>query len=479
MRERSLNKSQTPTIHDGPSSRRWLTFITLEAAFANVFIVLTGGAFLTGMALMLGASDFEIGLLGAIPFMAHAFQLLSAYLVDRTGHRKVITVWSSVAGRQVWWLVIPLLFLGWRWNLNAFLAIFVLSSVSMMIASPAWMAWMADIVPPRIRGRYFGQRNNAVAVATALTAIVGGITLDRFRGMDREALGFGILVGTACLFAAVAVVLIARLPDRKASGGMVGLTISHFLEPLRDRNFRRLLKVFAVWNLAIGIAAPFFAVHMLNILEMSFTVIALYTTLTALVAISTNRIWGKLIDRFGSKPVIAVCALGISIVPLIWWIPRPDFLWILVFEGIYSASLWAGFNLAAFNVPIANSPRTRRTVYLAAFSVVTGFAFFAASIIGGAFAEWLSGFQWPIGWQVIVNYHFLFAISAGLRILAALLFLTFHEPKEKGIPVMVQFMGYAVLKRISLGRQIFPDLLRFSHIADPSARSDGGHDEIT
>ncbi len=459
---RSVNISEKAKNQGEPSSRRWLTFITLEAAFANVFIVLTGGAFLTGMALMLGANDFEIGLLGAIPFMAHAFQLFSAYLVDRTGRRKAITIWSSVAGRQIWWLIIPLLILGWHWSLGAFLAVFVLSSVSMMIASPAWMAWMADIVPPRIRGRYFGQRNNAVAIATALTAIVGGIALDRFRGMDREALGFATLVGTACLFAAAAVALIARLPERKASSGTVGFSLSHFLEPLEDRNFRRLLKVFAAWNFSIGIAAPFFAVHMLNVLRMSFTVIALYTTLTALVAISTNRIWGKLIDRFGSKPVIAVCAFGISVVPLIWWIPRPDFLWILAIEGIYSASLWAGFNLAAFNVPIANSPRKRRTVYLATFSVVTGFAFFAASLLGGALAEGWSDFHWPIGWQVVVNYHLLFAISAGLRILSALLFLTFHEPREKGIPVMIQFMGYAALKRISLGRQIFPDLLRSS-----------------
>ena len=60
----------------------------------------------------------------------------------------------------------------------------------------------------------------------------------------------------------------------------------------------------------------------------------------------------------------------------------------------------------------------------------------------------------------MVNYHLLFAISSGLRLLSALLFLSFHEPKEKGIPIMIQFVGSAVLKRMSGGRQIFPGCRR-------------------
>ncbi|MGD8922918.1 MAG: MFS transporter, partial [Candidatus Zixiibacteriota bacterium] len=74
------------------SIRKWLPYITWEGAFANVFIVGTGGAFLTGMALLLGASDFEIGLLGAIPFLAQLAQICSAYLTDRNGGRKSLTL---------------------------------------------------------------------------------------------------------------------------------------------------------------------------------------------------------------------------------------------------------------------------------------------------------------------------------------------------------------------------------------------------
>jgi len=80
--------------------------------------------------------------------------------------------------------------------------------------------------------------------------------------------------------------------------------------------------------------------------------------------------------------------------------------------------------------------------------------------LGGALANSWSGIHWPIGNQVVVNYHILFAISSLLRLLAAFLVLTFHEPKEKGIPVLIDFMGYSILRWISLGRELFPHLLK-------------------
>ena len=43
-----------------------------------------------------------------------------------------------------------------------------------------------------------------------------------------------------------------------------------------------------------------------------------------------------------------------------------------------------------------------------------------------------------------------------LRIAGGLYALTFHEPAEKRLPVMIQFMGAAVLKVIHNGLQLFP-----------------------
>ena len=450
----------SPDQDDLLSVRKWLPFVTLEGAFANVFIVYTGGAFLTGLALMLGANDFEIGLLAAIPFLSQMAQLFSAYAIDRTGKRKPITMWCIILGRQLWWLLLPLLFVSGNWRLEALLIIVIFSSILIMFATPGWLSWMAELVPDRIRGRYFGNRSAVIAISTISSVLLGGIILDKFRAINHELIGFAIIIGAACLFALIAVILLGKLPDKSPAEIKVKRTWSHIIEPLKNKAFRHLLRVFMVWNFAIGISAAFFAPHMLNNLKMTWTLIAMYASIASLVAVALNKPWGILIDRFGSKPVIATCAFGIAIVPMIWWIPRADFLWILWFESIFTGGLWTGFNLAAFNIPISNSPKEGRAIYLAMFSVVTGLAFFAASLMGGALAQTWSHVHWHLGKQIIVNYHLLFALSSVLRFLGAFMALSFHEPKEKEIPLMIQTMGYAVLRRLSVGRQLFPWISR-------------------
>ena len=121
-----------------------------------------------------------------------------------------------------------------------------------------------------------------------------------------------------------------------------------------------------------------------------------------------------------------------------------------------SSILWAGFNLAAFNLPIAGSPRGRRTIYLAIFAVVTGGAFFVASLAGGIVAESVSDLHRQIGPQTVVNYHVLFVLSSLMRLVAAAVMFGMHEPHDLRMPVMMHFMGYTALKYLSLGRQIFP-----------------------
>jgi MFS family permease len=435
-----------PDIHNS------LERITLEGTFAMVFMVLTGGAFLTGLALFFGANDFEIGLLGAIPFLAQMAQLGSAYLVDLTGKRKVIAIRSLIMARQAWWILLPLPFLGGGWRLGVLLGIVVISNLATMAGTAAWMSWLADLIPDRIRGRYFGFRSGIIAIATITSTLLGGAILDHFKVRHLDGQGFAIIIALGCAFGLAAIMQMKRLPDKPLPLNSAKSHWTFALEPLKDRNFRHLIKVFFVWNFACGISAAFFAAHMLTNLKMSFTQISLYASAASIAAVLLNRPWGTLIDKFGSKPIIVFCALGISIVPLIWWIPRPGHLWILLFEAIYSGALWTGFNLGAFNIPIANSPQKNRTIYLAVFAVITGLGFFVASIIGGILAQSWRDIHWHLGPQTIVNYHLLFAISSSLRMLAALMALGFHEPAEKELPVMIHYMGNTLVRRFLTGR---------------------------
>lgn len=438
------------------TARRSLSLLVWEGAYANVFIVLTGGAFLTGMAILLGANDLVLGVLAAAPFLMQSAQLLSPYVFTIPESNKDRVASTLAASRMVWLAVVPLLLFSGGWRLYVLLGVVVLSSLLTMVSTPAWLSWMANAVPARLRGRFFSRRNAAVAVTTLLGTVLGSLLLDWTREMKAEALGFAAIVGVASVGALLAWRAMRKLPNGR------GRTVGHdparpdLLAPVKDKSFRRLLGVFAVWNGAIGLSAAFFAPHMLLNLRMSFFLIGLYTCATALVAVISSRAWGRLLDRFGSRAVLNLCAAGIGLTPLIWLFPTRTFLWILIPEAVYSGLLWAGFNLAAFTLPLDRSPRENRTIYLSVFAAVTGFAFFLGSLAAGFGAESLQNWSLSLAGFTFVNYHVLFVCSALVRIMAAVLIKSFREPADVRLPVVVQLMGYAVLKRMSLGRQILP-----------------------
>lgn len=445
-----------PHGHSAHPLSHGLSVLMWEGASANIFIVLTGGAFLTGLALWLGANDFQIGLLAAAPFLMQSAQLLSPFVFReaKLGVAKVSTTLG--ASRLLWLIAVPLVFLEGSWRLPALLGIVSVSGLLTMISTPAWLSWMADTVPKRVRGRFFSRRNAAIAAITVSSTITGSLVLDWSRASHDEAYGFAAIILIAVVGGLGAWRAMTRIPSAGESVADEATPRVDLMAPLKDRVFLKVLIVFAAWNVAIGVSAAFFAPHMLTNLKMSFFQIGLYSCAAALVGILSSRTWGRLIDRFGSKTVLNISAFGIAFIPAIWLFPDEFSIWILAPEAVYSGLLWAGFNVAAFTMPIDRSPRQNRTSYLAVFAAVTGLAFFAASVAAGAFAETVSDFRMTVGGRNLVAYHLLFLGSSVLRLLTAGLITRFHEPSETRLPVVIQLMGYAVLKRMSIGRQIFP-----------------------
>src|SRR3978361_354424 len=109
------------------------------------------------MALLLGASNFEIGVLAALPTFTNIFQLLSIWLVGKFNNRRLVAVGCALLAR------IPLLVIGLL-TLTATAKVGLLMSFLFFyyafgsIAGPSWNSWMKDLVPEDQRGSYFARR---------------------------------------------------------------------------------------------------------------------------------------------------------------------------------------------------------------------------------------------------------------------------------------------------------------------------------
>src|SRR5215467_11512875 len=84
---------------DASSTERARRLVLYDALAHEAMGILTTGVFLAGFAVALGASNFAIGVLAAVPFVAQLLQIPAVYVIERWRSRRLASVWSSGIGR--------------------------------------------------------------------------------------------------------------------------------------------------------------------------------------------------------------------------------------------------------------------------------------------------------------------------------------------------------------------------------------------
>jgi len=414
-----------------------------EGAAAEVFGACAGGAVLTGWALFLGASPVVIGLLGALPLAAQMVQVPAAWLTERIG-AKPLAILAIGAARLVWLplVAVPFLHLAPATALMVFIGVVALAAILGVVGNNAWTAWMGELVPGPVRGRFLARRMVYLNVAGTVSSLAAGCALDALapRGWKGETLG--VLAAVACVAGIVSIrlMLAQQSPRRREEAAPDWGDVAR---AVHDPQTRPLLGYLLGWNAAVGISAGFFSFHMLANLEMTFMLVAAHAVIVAVLRIASAPAWGRLVDTFGARPVLVVCSFGISIVPMIWLFVAPDRLWPIALEAIVSGTLWGGHGIAAFDLSIGVSPRRGRPFYLAALATAAGLGFAVSSMLAGLLASALSSPLHVLGssWS---DMHVLFLLSAIARAGAAVLALRIDEPTARSVPELTRaLMGIA------------------------------------
>lgn len=408
--------------------RQAMRISIIEGAVANVHITITGviggSVFLTGFALLLGANSFQLGLMGALPFIGQLFQFVGAYLEERIGQRRPLVLYGALAGRLVWagLLALPFLsFLGGA-QLALFFAGLACTYALNGIAGNAWMSWMSDLVPPRQRGSYFGLRNTVAALTAMAATLLAGQVLDALRVRGHEALGYALIFGVAVLAAFGAAALIARQAEPPLAPRERVSLRELFGAPLRDQPFRSFMLVSTGWAVVTGVAAPFFSAYGLATLQLSFSTLALTAIVTSAVSLVFGPLVGRLQDQYGYRAVLVACIIGTVPLPWGWILSTPTNIIPLWLTAIFSGVFWPGLTQGLANVLMERAPASCRGAAMAAYSAFTGLGTLVAGLLGGVLATTLVNAQGALGPLAIVGFGFLFVLTSLGRALMAVVF---------------------------------------------------------
>ncbi len=373
----------------GASWSRVGRLVDVNAIAQTVMVQLTGGVFLTGFALALGAGPLTIGVIAAIPLATKVAQLFLSWWIERSGHWAGAALAGAAVSRLSLLLVpaiVTLSALGGA-RLTLFVAVLALSSLAAAVYELAFLTWMAELIPEPLRGVFWGLRGRNAGLVGIIASIIAALTLDRDGiGSSATLTRLGIVFAAGAFVGCLGIGFAAQLPPprRKHSRDHQHKLGRVLAAPLRDANFRRFLGFSGLWSFSAGWMAPFYMVYMLEQLHLSFLAVTLFTALTNVLMATTQTHWGRLGDHFGTKPVLRIGGYLITLTPLVWLMTSPERRWPVVIVQVLSGIGWSAFHVSQSNLSLKLAPERRRPSYLAAFGALTGVAEGAAPVIAGA-----------------------------------------------------------------------------------------------
>jgi MFS family permease len=390
--------------------RRSLTFSFLDGVFASCMIGLTTD-YITPFALVLKATARQIGALSAVPFLASSLtQLKSAALAEKLKHRRrAITIFVFLHAVSLMPIILlPYLFKGQQvlW-LIIFVTIFTAFNA---VVGPIWLSLMAEYIPAKSRGRYFGWRNKVLSEIIIISMLAAGFILHFFEKNILK--GFLVIFSIAFVARLISWYFLPRMhePPFKIDRGSY-FSLLDFIKNIRRSNFAKFVLFVSGLQFCVQLAAPFFSVLMLRDLKFNYVVYTVLITMVSVIQIFTIDRWGRCADKFGNIKVLKFTALVIASLPL-WWIISQN-RWYLIFAQGLSGFAWAGFNLCAINFVYDAVTPAKRIRCLGYLNVFVGLAVFLGGLLGGYLANVLPN---------IFGYHLLtlFFISGVLRFLVVL-----------------------------------------------------------
>lgn len=375
--------------------------------------------YLTLYLLAVGATGSQVGLYSALTSLAAAACLLpGAFLVERHGHRKQITVWFGGGLARIVLLLLALLPLGLTGQVLiwAIILLSVLRSAAGNLAFPAWMSLTGDIVPLEGRGRYFGSRNLAIVIAGMIMTYLMGEFITRVGSPH----GYQLSLVLAFAVGLVSTYAFARISDHHAASPVetpMPVSMASIWAVMRASPvFLFFCLTSAIWNFFVNVSAPFFNVYMVQNLSFTAAMVGITAIATSFSKIFIQKKVGELSDRWGPGRVQMVSMLLIPILPICWVFITQ--LWQVVLLNIFGGVLWGAFELVSFNFLLELTPGALRARYSAIFQIVVTLALALGAAMGSSIILWL-------------GYNGIFLTSAVGRIIAAVLFMILMRKMAK------------------------------------------------
>jgi MFS family permease len=368
-----------------------------------------------------------IGVLGSLPFVGNFLQLFASTFLLRWNPPKRVMLAAEILHLASWVLLGA--FLPWvprdspvragAWIVGWFFV----SSVFGAVAGVSWSTWIEEWVPARIRGKFFGRRNQILQLSTVCFLMASGWVLSRW---DYSVAAFqAVIFGSSFLriFSIRWQWISPARPHRAPPAAHESL--SGQIDVIRaSGSFLAFVLFGAVWSFAANCFGPFYTVFMFERVGFSALDVGVVTALSQVGGALSLPAWGRLLDRYGNKSVMVFSLLLWQLSMLLWCFVNPGNRAILYGLWTWIGATSAGFVLGQFTILLRLIPSAAKKLAIGFNLAVGSLVAAVAPILGG----WVLS-NAPAGWGGPLRvYHICFMVQPIVALLGAFLLLRVREP---------------------------------------------------
>lgn len=384
----------------------------------------------------------DVGGITAAPFACNFLQVFFSPIVTRRAPVKATAIVAAGLHALTWF------WLAWRLPTlvaqppaeaaRTFLVWFFISSVFNALLAVVWNIWMHDLVPARLRGRYFGQRNRAAQASTLVFVLLTGWILARGGYSART---FQWVIAVSAAIRLISLYFFWLQPASRPSGQHADqVPPQPLLAQARVLAGSHSLLLFiafgALWSFATNCFGPFYHVFLYEQLGMSGTEVGVLATLTALGGVLSLPFWGPLLDRFGNRSVMCVALALLQTQQALWCVLTPANRDLLYPIWLLTGSLNAGFVLGQFTILLKLIPPAAKNLAIGLNLAVTSAVAAVSPVVGGAALGWAQAKGYP----PLQTYQAAFVLQPVLCLVGCLLLLRIQEPASSPLGSVIGAM---------------------------------------
>lgn len=347
----------------------------------------------------IGFSASHIGFLSAFPELVNGVsQLFSPRLMEKYSRKQV--VFLAALFQAIMWIPIVLIAFFFTFKTASLspyylIAIYTILLLFGSILTPAWSSWMKDIIGKRA-GDYFSKRSFVSVVVSLLSFMLAGLILD-YSKKTNLFIGFIVIFSIAFLGRMFSSLSFLRQHEPDIEFGQdYYFSFLDFVKRMIHNNFGKFTLFISVFYLTTQIGSPFFAIYLLNNLNLKSLTggYFLYTVVSMAVSISTLaslRFWGRFSDKYGNLKTVRISSYPLSFIPIFWassyfLIGNISVYLVVLFlflTQLLSGFFWAGFALSSRNFIYDAVTRQRIALCVAYSNILTGIGIFIGASLGG------------------------------------------------------------------------------------------------